>query len=297
MQSPRCGRGGALARRSPCSRRAPVSCGNGARGHAHRAVDGLDVPRVLRGGVRDRPRRLGYDGVEVMVWTDPVSQDADGAAGGSRDLPRRAGPRDPRAVPAAHATGLGRPTRGRSSTARRRPPSGSAAQTVVVHPPFRWQREYARGFVDGLPADAGRDRRPASRSRTCSRCGPRPRGRRRTCRTGTRSSRLSGHVTLDLSHTAVSAVRRAGDGRALGDRLAHVHLADGIGSRRTSTSCPAAATQPCARAAGAPGGQRLRRDRRASRSTPAGPRPGRARGRPRRGAGVRAAPLAAVAQP
>ena len=26
--------------------------------------------------------RLGYDGVEIMVWTDPVSQDTGGAARG-----------------------------------------------------------------------------------------------------------------------------------------------------------------------------------------------------------------------
>ena len=32
------------------------------------------------------------------------------------------------------------------------------ADTVVVHPPFRWQREYARGFVEGIAqieADTG----------------------------------------------------------------------------------------------------------------------------------------------
>ncbi len=40
--------------------------------------------------------RLGYDGVEVMVWTDPVSQDVE-ALRGLSDALRRAGPRRARA--------------------------------------------------------------------------------------------------------------------------------------------------------------------------------------------------------
>ena len=36
--------------------------------------------------------------------------------------------------------------------------AGTRAPTVVVHPPFRWQRDYASGFVEGiaeLEADTG----------------------------------------------------------------------------------------------------------------------------------------------
>ncbi len=29
---------------------------------------------------------------------------------------------------------------------------GVGAEVVVVHPPFRWQKEYARDFVDGIAA-------------------------------------------------------------------------------------------------------------------------------------------------
>ena len=91
---------------------------------------------------------LGFDGVEVMVWTDPVSQDPDALRGLSDRfgvpvlaihapcllLTQRVWSTDPwtkllRAQVAAERVGAG---------------------TVVVHPPFRWQREYARGFVDGL---------------------------------------------------------------------------------------------------------------------------------------------------
>ena len=55
------------------------------------------------------------------------------------------------------------------------------------------------------------------------------------------------HVTLDLSHTAVSGSDAARDGaRPSGDRLAHLHLADGSGSNRDEHLVPGRGTQPCA---------------------------------------------------
>ena len=54
------------------------------------------------------------------------------------------------------------------------------------------------------------------------------------------------HTTLDLSHTAVSrtdAVEMASD---LGERLAHVHLADGTDSARDEHLVPGRGTQPVA---------------------------------------------------
>jgi sugar phosphate isomerase/epimerase len=54
------------------------------------------------------------------------------------------------------------------------------------------------------------------------------------------------HVTLDLSHTATSqsdALTMLDD---LGDRLVHVHLADGSGSGRDEHLIPGRGTQPCA---------------------------------------------------
>jgi sugar phosphate isomerase/epimerase len=54
------------------------------------------------------------------------------------------------------------------------------------------------------------------------------------------------HVTLDLSHTAVSgsdALEMAG---GLGDRLRHVHLADGIGiTNKDEHLVPGRGGQPC----------------------------------------------------
>ena len=89
---------------------------------------------------------LGYDGVEVMVWAEPVSQDV----GALSQLSRRYG----MPVLSLHAPCLLISQRvwgpesvlklDRSVQAAER----LGAQTVVVHPPFRWQRRYADGFSD-----------------------------------------------------------------------------------------------------------------------------------------------------
>ncbi len=43
-------------------------------GDTHRSVDRLGLPAEHRGGLRLRGGSR-YDGVELMVWGDPVSQD------------------------------------------------------------------------------------------------------------------------------------------------------------------------------------------------------------------------------
>ena len=89
---------------------------------------------------------LGYDGVELMVWSDPVSQDVAAVSG----LAERHG------VPvlAVHAPCLAVTQRvwGSDPVGRIRRSVAAAvewgADTVVVHPPFRWQRRYAGVFAD-----------------------------------------------------------------------------------------------------------------------------------------------------
>ncbi len=54
-------------------------------------------------------------------------------------------------------------------------------------------------------------------------------------------------VTLDLSHTAVSGSDAMEMAVKLGDRLAHLHLADGIGTtNKDEHLVPGRGTQPCA---------------------------------------------------
>jgi sugar phosphate isomerase/epimerase len=186
---------------------------------------------------------LGYDGVEVMVGTDTTSQDSDAlkALMDHYEVP----------VLSIHAPCLlitqrvwgtepwGKLQRAQEVAER------LGADTVVVHPPFRWQREYAREFVTGLERMRSETEIVfAVENMYPWRAGPR-----------SIAAYLPDwdvrnddypHTTLDLSHTAVSrsdAVEFAYD---LGDRLAHLHLADGTDSARDEHLIPGRGDQPVA---------------------------------------------------
>lgn len=187
-------------------------------------------------------RRLGYDGVELMVFTDPVSQDPDAvrALVDLYEVPvlsvhspcllvtQRVWSPDPweklrRAQAAAERLGAG---------------------TVVVHPPFRWQRDYARDFEVGL----ARMRDETDVRFAVENMYPwRVRSREWAAYLPDWDPRNHDYpdVTLDLSHTSVSgtsAIRMAAD---LGPRLSHLHLADGSGAAKDEHLVPGRGTQPC----------------------------------------------------
>jgi sugar phosphate isomerase/epimerase len=191
--------------------------------------------------------RLGYDGIEVMVYTDPVSQTA-GALKGLSDYHQ---------VPilAVHAPSLLLTQRvwGREPWEKLRRAKDLAeqvgARVVVVHPPFRWQQDYARGFEKGL-ADMAADTDVIFAVENMY-----------PLRVGTSevapysptwdSTALDvPHVTLDLSHTAASGSDALAMAAELGGRLAHVHLADGTGSPAgpfpDEHLVPGRGAQPCA---------------------------------------------------
>ena len=187
--------------------------------------------------------RLGYDGVEVMVWTDPVSQDVEAL--------RRLSDHYALPVLAIHAPCLlitqrvwGREPWGklaRSAEAAR----ALGAATVVVHPPFLWQREYARAFVEGI-ARLQADGEVAFAVENMF-----------PWRAGSREipaylpdwnpvDEEYEHLTLDLSHTAVAGNDALEMIDAMGDRLRHLHLADGSGSSKDEHLVPGRGRQPCA---------------------------------------------------
>ena len=91
---------------------------------------------------------LGYDGVEVMVWTDAVSQDVSALRGLSEHYGVSVG--------SVHAPCLLVTQRVWSPDPWERLRRSAdlaetlGAPTVVVHPPFVWQRDYARRFVEGI---------------------------------------------------------------------------------------------------------------------------------------------------
>jgi sugar phosphate isomerase/epimerase len=191
--------------------------------------------------------KLGYDGLEVMVYTDPVSQSADALA---RLVDYHQVP-----VLAVHAPGLlltqlvwGREPWAKLIRAKELA-ERLGALTVVVHPPFRWQREYTRGFEQGISRMSEEtDVIFAVENMYPIRSG---------------ANEISGYtphwdpnkldvpnVTLDLSHTAASASDAIVMANDLGSRLAHIHLADGTGVSSGATPdehlVPGRGRQPCA---------------------------------------------------
>jgi sugar phosphate isomerase/epimerase len=123
------------------------------------------------------------------------------------------------------------------------------AKVVVVHPPFRWQREYVRGFEQGI----NRISEETDVIFAVENMFP--------IRAGT--SEVSGYaphwdpvdldvptVTLDLSHTAASASDAIAMANDLGGRLSHIHLADGSGVSSGPVPdehlVPGRGKQPCA---------------------------------------------------
>ncbi|MCC5032025.1 sugar phosphate isomerase/epimerase [Streptomyces sp. WAC 00631] len=187
--------------------------------------------------------RLGYDGVEVMVWTDPVSQDIESL--------RRLS--DYHGVPilAVHAPCLLITQRVWSTdpwTKLERARAAAeklGASAVVVHPPFRWQRNYARDFVEGIWRMADEtDVRFAVENMYPWRY--RDREMLAYAPDWDVTNDDYRHFTVDLSHTATARNDALDMVGRMGDRLAHVHLADGSGSGKDEHLVPGRGTQPCA---------------------------------------------------
>jgi sugar phosphate isomerase/epimerase len=186
---------------------------------------------------------LGYDGIEVMVWTDAVSQDA----GALRGLSTHYG------VPvlSVHAPCLLVTQRVWSPDPweRLRRAAGLAetlgAPTVVVHPPFTWQRDYARGFATGLARLAGKH--PDVTFAVENMYPVRMAGREFVPYVPGWDPTETGYdaYTLDLSHCAASRTDPLVMADTMGAQLAHVHLGDGTGEGRDEHLVPGRGSQPC----------------------------------------------------
>lgn len=204
---------------------------------------------------------VGYDGVELMVWAESVSQDIDAV---KRLIRKYAIP-----VQAVHAPCLLISQRvwGADPVAKLersvRTAEALGAGNVVVHPPFRWQRRYADGFADQVAqleadsdiivavenmfpmrADSFFGRREGSAERLKKRGGP-----------GAALSAFSpsydptdsdhAHYTLDLSHTATAGMDALDLAARMGSGLSHLHLADGRGAAYDEHLIPGQGYQPC----------------------------------------------------
>ena len=115
----------------------------------------------------------------------------------------------------------------------------------MLHPPFRWQKEYAAEFVDGV---AAREAESGVRLAVENMFPWRARGRdlQAYLPHWDPVPMSYDHVTLDLSHTATAGSDALAMAADLGERLTHVHLADGSGSVRDEHLVPGRGGQPCA---------------------------------------------------
>jgi sugar phosphate isomerase/epimerase len=199
-------------------------------------------PRPVEVGFR-LAADLGYDGVEVMVWTDRGSQDLAKL--------RRYARRYRVPVLAVHAPCLlitqrvWSPDPAERLRRSVRVAGELGAGTVVTHPPFRWQRRYTDVFPDLVAeltdssgiAVAVENMFPVRRklvsvSAFVPSIDPTDPGHR--------------HYTLDLSHTAAAGMDALELADRMGANLTHVHLADGSGAPRDEHLVPGRGGQPCA---------------------------------------------------
>jgi sugar phosphate isomerase/epimerase len=227
--------------------------------------------------------KLGYDGVEIMVWTDPISQDAEAI--------RRLSDYHSMPVLAVHSPCLVITQRVWSPDPWIKLDKARAAaellgaNTVVIHPPFRWQRDYVRGFARGIARMAeetdvrfavenmfplrvrGREVSPylptwdVASVPADGELGP-PGGEEPdgywVDDAGAADPRRDGipldpvellayrHFTLDLSHTAVSRSDAALMLAGMGDAMTHLHVGDGTGLNKDEHLVPGRGNQPCA---------------------------------------------------
>ncbi|WP_308188362.1 sugar phosphate isomerase/epimerase family protein [Nocardia australiensis] len=204
---------------------------------------------------------IGYDGVELMVWAEPASQSIATVQSYARKYSMP--------VIAVHAPCLLISQRvwGSDPVAKLersvRTAEALGASTVVVHPPFRWQRRYAEGFANQvgeleehgqvivavenmfpMRADTLFGRGEGSAKRLERRGGP---GLAVTAFSQSYDPTDIGfrHYTLDLSHTATAGTDPLALAGRMGHGLAHLHLADGRGAAHDEHLVPGDGTQPC----------------------------------------------------
>jgi sugar phosphate isomerase/epimerase len=171
-------------------------------------------------------RLTGFDGVEIMVTAEKATQDAATIRALSREysipvlsihapvllLTQFVWGTDPRSK-LEKTTDLARAV---------------GAETVVVHPPFRWQARYARDFEDIVRVlSEGYDVEIAVENMFGWRLRERPLRAYSPSPDPTALDVKS--MTLDFSHAALAGRDSLEFAHAMGERLRHVHLCDGLG--------------------------------------------------------------------
>lgn len=179
---------------------------------------------------------LGYDAVEVMVGIDSLSQQVDAVKKLS----------DHHAVPvcAVHAPCLlftqrvwGTDPWGKLERSAEMA-EAVGADVVVVHPPFRWQKDYAAGFVEGIASLEARTGIAFAVENMYPWRASSRRGMEMYLPGWDPSTEDYANTTIDLSHAAIARSDVVAMAERLGGSLRHVHLTDGSGSAKDEHLVP-----------------------------------------------------------
>ena len=186
---------------------------------------------------------LGYDAVEVMVGIDSLSQQVDAVKKLS----------DHHQVPicAVHAPCLlftqrvwGTDPWGKLERSAEMA-EAVGADVVVVHPPFRWQKDYAAGFVEGIASLEAR----TGIAFAVENMYPWRASRREMQVYAPHWDPVGldyAHTTLDVSHASTARTDSLELAKKLGPSLRHLHLTDGSGSAKDEHLIPGRGNQPVA---------------------------------------------------
>ena len=179
---------------------------------------------------------LGYDAVEVMVGIDALSQQVDAVQKLSEhhQVP----------VCAVHAPCLlftqrvwGTDPWGKLERSAEMA-EAVGADVVVVHPPFRWQKDYAAGFVEGIASLEARTGIAFAVENMYPWRATSRRGMEMYLPGWDPSDEDYAHTTIDLSHAAIARTDVVEMAQRMGERLRHIHLTDGTGSAKDEHLVP-----------------------------------------------------------
>ncbi|MCL8023850.1 sugar phosphate isomerase/epimerase family protein [Nocardioides bruguierae] len=180
--------------------------------------------------------RLGYDAVEVMVGIDALSQQTSAVKQLSEhhEIP----------ICAVHAPTLlftqrvwGLEPWGKLQRSAEMAHEVGAG-TVVVHPPFRWQKEYASGFAEGIAALEASTGLTFAVENMYPWRATQKRGMEMYLPHWDPTHQPYEHTTIDLSHASIAHDDVVDMATAQGARLSHVHLTDGTGSAKDEHLVP-----------------------------------------------------------
>ncbi|MEO9324345.1 sugar phosphate isomerase/epimerase [Nocardioides sp. C4-1] len=179
---------------------------------------------------------VGYDAVEVMVGIDALSQQTSAV--------KQLSEHHAMPICAVHAPCLlftqrvwgtepwGKLERSAEMAAE------VGAEVVVVHPPFRWQKEYARDFVNGIAALENSTGIHFAVENMYPWRATKKRGAEMYLPGWDPSQEPYANTTIDLSHAAIARSDVVEMADRLGSRLRHVHLTDGTGSAKDEHLVP-----------------------------------------------------------